>query len=66
LRMLMAPHLQYGQTALIKAAAVGHVDVMRLLLDNGAKIDAVDKVAPPPLPHTHTQPLLHNAHPFTP
>jgi ankyrin repeat protein len=37
-------HLQDGVTALMKACLAGHLDVARLLLDRGAKVDATYKV----------------------
>jgi ankyrin repeat protein len=37
-------HLQDGVTALMLAYQDGHLDVARLLLDRGAKVDATHKV----------------------
>jgi ankyrin repeat protein len=37
-------HLQDGDTALRIACRNGHLDVARLLLDSGAKVDATNKV----------------------
>ncbi len=42
---------QNEETSLIKAAAMGHVDVVKFLLDKGANINATEKVAALPPPH---------------
>ena len=36
---------QYGRTALYKAAEGGHKDIVLLLLDKGAEIEATDRVS---------------------
>ena len=36
---------QYGRTALILASRYGHVDIVRMLLDRGADVDATDDVS---------------------
>ena len=38
---------EFGQTALITACKVGHIDTARVLLDHGAIIDFQDKVIAP-------------------
>ena len=38
---------QYGKTALFRASERGHVDIVRLLLDRGASVDAADYVSQP-------------------
>ena len=37
--------LQYGETALMMASSGGHVECVKLLLDNGASADLSDKVS---------------------
>jgi len=37
--------LQDGKTALMRACAGGHLSVVRLLVNNGADIDATDTVS---------------------
>ena len=36
--------LQYGQTALFKAAGGGHADTVKMLVDYGAAVDVRDEV----------------------
>ena len=46
LRQASIAALQSGQTPLATAAAQGHVDSMRMLLDTGAALEARDEVCP--------------------
>jgi ankyrin repeat protein len=40
-------YVQAGETALMKAAAAGHVSAVQLLVDAGANTSAVDQVNAP-------------------
>ena len=40
----LCAHPQYGKTALMHASKKGHVDVAKLLIEKGAKVDAADRV----------------------
>ena len=39
--------LQSGRTALLWSSEKGHVDIVRMLLDHGASVDATDDVSQP-------------------
>ena len=41
---LSLPLLQDGRTALHYAAAIGHIQIVKLLIENGANVNANDKV----------------------
>ena len=41
----MKQYHQYGLTALILAAYFGHIEVVKMLLDRNANIEAVDNVS---------------------
>jgi ankyrin repeat protein len=40
--------VQFGRTGLVQAANTGQIEVVRLLLEKRAHVDAADKVPPPP------------------
>ena len=40
----LCAHPQNGKTALVYASEGGHVDVAKLLIEKGAKVDAADEV----------------------
>ncbi len=44
---------EYGQTALLWASARGHAETVRVLVELGASLEAVDKV------HIHAHALAH-------
>jgi hypothetical protein len=51
-----APAAQLGRTGLIQAANTGQIEVVALLLENGANPDAADTARIPHTPsHTHSQ-----------
>jgi ankyrin repeat protein len=43
--LMLAPPAQDGRTSLIQASIGGYLDLVRLLLDRGASVNAADKVA---------------------
>jgi hypothetical protein len=47
---------KYGQTALLWASEGGHADTVRVLVELGASVEAVDKV------HIHAHALAHTCY----
>ena len=45
--------LQWGDTALIKAAEKGHASTVKILVEHGAAVDVQDEVAILYAPHTY-------------
>ena len=53
--------LQYRSTALLCASEHGHTDIVRMLLDRGASVDAINRVSQPVSPHassSHRHPCM--------
>ena len=54
--------LQHGKTALLLASEHGHADIVRMLLERGASVDAIDCVSQPAcLVAPQPSPSLHGA-----
>ena len=56
--MYSCPNIQYGRTALNRAAHVGHLDVVSVLLDRGADVNTAATVRLPADPSSVLPSLL--------